>query len=235
MAGTSHKKSRLIKIVVLATILILPAFLYYLLEREGKNRYKSLPIYGEKALTGTFTRRMGNEIPDTLYHHIAPFHALNQNGARVSVLQDSLAIYVANFMYSRCETCDKLMQEMDRVATRFQNNESVQFLTFTVDTLYDRPNVLDSISKGYDTATKKWQFLTSPDNTLEVIRKGFLLDALEDPSRPGVFIHSFQLVLLDSKKRIRGYYDVHHPKEIDRLIDEIKLLLVEEIRENRPY
>jgi protein SCO1/2 len=236
MNGSNHKKGRLIKIVVLATILILPAFLYYLLEKEGINRYKALPIYGEKQLTGTFTRRMGKEIPDTLFHQIAPFKALNHQGESVEVLNDSLRIYVANFFYTRCATfCDVLLKEMDRVATRFANNDRVFFYSFTVDTLFDRPDVLAAYSQEVKPESKKWAFLTSPGNTLEVIRKGFLVDAMEDPSRPGLFIHSSQFVLLDSKKRIRGYYDVNKAKEVDRLIDEIKLLLIEEIRESSPY
>ena len=236
MSGSNDTSKRIIKIVVLATILILPGFLYYLLEREGKNRYKSLPVYGAKELTGTFSKRMGKEIPDTLFHQLTSFKAVNQESDTLLVLSESANITVVNFFYTRCETfCDLLLKEMDRVATRFANNQRVDFYSMTVDTVYDRPAILKQYSDGLAPQAKKWNFLTSPFNTLEVIRRGFLVDALEDPSRPGIFIHSSSFVLLDSKRRIRGYYDVNHPKEIDRLIDEIKLLLVEEIRLNDAY
>jgi protein SCO1/2 len=38
--------------------------------------------------------------------------------------------------------------------------------------------------------------------------------------------------LLDSEKRIRGFYDISLRSELDRLEDEIKVQLVEEVRNN---
>ncbi|WP_232046197.1 hypothetical protein [Sphingobacterium daejeonense] len=38
--------------------------------------------------------------------------------------------------------------------------------------------------------------------------------------------------MLDSEKRIRGFYDISLRSELDRLEDEIKVQLVEEVRNN---
>ncbi len=225
------------KIIILAAILILPGFLYYLLEKKGENRYKSLPIYGEKALTGTFTSRMGKQIPDTLFHHITPFSLVNQDGQEVDVLASDSGITIVNFFYSRCATfCTHMNDEMNRVAERFATNKKVDFYTISIDTAYDTPQVLKAYSEAYRPQEKQWQFLTAGrDDVYTIARDGFLVDAVQDTTAAANFIHSSSLVLVDSHRRIRGFYDVNHKKEVDRLIDEVKLLLVEEIRARSPY
>lgn len=248
--------TRIFKILILAAILILPGFLYYLLEKEGKNSYKPLPVFGEKSLTGTFTSKMGEKVPDTAYHLVPISVLTNQSGEAVEFPMQDTSISVVNFFYTRCESfCQHMNDEMDRVATRFINNPKVRFYTLTVDTLYDTPAVLAAYSGAYQPSGKKWEWLTNgaavggsvtvggesglpgggSGDVLAIARNGYLVDALQDTTREAAFIHSSSLILVDSRRRIRGYYDVNHKKEVDRLIDEIKLLLVEEVRLNSPY
>ncbi|WP_448635991.1 hypothetical protein [Pedobacter panaciterrae] len=47
------------------------------------------------------------------------------------------------------------------------------------------------------------------------------------------FIHSNMLVLLDSHRRIRGYYEATNQEALTKLDDEIKVLLAEELRNSR--
>ena len=234
---TTRQTNGLKKLIILAVILFLPGFLYYLLEKKGENRYISLPIYGEKALTGTFSNRMGEKIPDTLFHQIDPFSLTDQRGQSVDVLASDTSVSVVNFFYTRCETfCKHMNDEMNRVADRFKNNGMVNFYTITVDTVYDSPDVLNEYAQAYQPEAKKWHFLTAgKDDVYEVARNGFLVDAVQDTTGNVRYIHSSSLILVDSKRRIRGYYDVTEKKAVDRLIDEVKLLLVEEIREKSPY
>lgn len=225
------------KIIILAVILILPGFLYYLLEKKGENRYANLPIYGGKTLTGTFTSRMGKQIPDTLFHQIPPFSLTNQLGRTVDVLATDTTLSVVNFFYTRChEVCTHMNSEMNRVADRFATNALVRFYTLSIDTAFDSPDVLEQYAAPYAPTTKKWEFLTAGQSDIyEVARQGFLVDAVQDTTRADVFLHSSSLILVDSHRRIRGYYDANQKREVDRLIDEIKLLLVQEIRERSPY
>src|SRR5690606_22238302 len=233
MQQQNNRSGRIKKITILAAILALPGFLYYLLEEKGENRYKPLPIYGEKVLSGTFRSRMGTKIPDTLYHRIPPFTLLNQDSRQVQFLQQDTAIAVVNFFYTRCQGfCRHMNDEMNRVATRFANNGMVRLYTVTVDGEYDVPDILSDYATAYQPQQKKWDFLTGDQDTLfRIARDGFLVNAARDTSREAAFIHSSSLILVDSRRRIRGYYDVNMRGEVDKLIDEIKLLLTEEIRD----
>ena len=225
------------KVIILAGILILPGFLYYLLEKKGENRYTVLPIYGEKTLTGTFTSRMGEQIPDTLYHEISPFTLTNELGEPVHVLAADTTLSVVCFFYTRCSsTCRHMNDEMNRVADRFKQNDLVRFYSVSVDTAFDSPEVLQEYANAYTPKEKKWDFLTSgKDDVYQIAREGFLVDAVQDTTQEEVaFFHSMSLVLVDTHRRIRGYYDANDKSAVDRLIDEINLLLVQEIRERSP-
>lgn len=234
------KQSKIANVLILATILALPGFLYAILEHKGSNSYKPLPVYGEKSLTGTFTKRMGEEIPDTLFHTVDSFRLINQDGAVIQYPFSDTTITIVNFFYTGCESfCKHMNDEMERVSMKVVNQKSVRLLTISVDTLNDTPEVLKAYSAEYMPQERKWHFLTGRgdglSNVFELANQQFLLNAVQDPADPTKFVHSSSIVMLDSRNRIRGIYDINRPKEVDRLIDEIKLQLVEEIRLRSPY
>ena len=66
------------KILILLILLAVPGTVYYLLKEKGINRYRPLPIYGEKQVAKTFTIKRRKQVPDTIYHVIRNFKFLNQ-------------------------------------------------------------------------------------------------------------------------------------------------------------
>ena len=64
----------------------------------------------------------------------------------------------------------------------------------------------------------------------DLAQKGYFISALEDSASKEAdrFIHSDKFVLVDKQKHIRGYYNGTEPKEVDRLILEIDVLLHEQ-------
>ena len=65
--------------------------------------------------------------------------------------------------------------------------------------------------------------------TYNLARKGLLVDALQTGDD---FVYSNQLILVDSEKRIRGYYSGTLTNDLVKLNDEIKVLITEELRRN---
>ncbi|MCL4639787.1 MULTISPECIES: SCO family protein [Olivibacter] len=219
------------KIAILVTILALPGFCYYLLQEKGENRYKSLPFYGEKKLTGTFHTKRGKQIPDTLYHAVQPFSMLNSDSSTVTFKPDS-SVAVINFFFTKKEKLAKpINQVMQQIAKRFEKNAMVELYSVSIDPYSDTPSVLKQYKEGWG-KFRNW-YMLSPANYEEVItlaKDGLLLDVVYDPKAHTPVTHSSSIVLLDSKRRIRGYYDALVKTDVDKLIDEIKLLLTEEFR-----
>jgi len=96
------KTNILKKIIILALILALPGFLYYLLTVQGKNRYQPLPFFGPKQLAKTTHKFKGKDIPDTLYHTLSDFNLKDQDGNPVSFKTFEGKIFAVNFFYTHC-------------------------------------------------------------------------------------------------------------------------------------
>ena len=220
------------KILILVTILTVPGFLYYLLQEKGKNRYKPLGKFGPKEVASTFHTVRGKQIPDTVYHTISNFQLINQDGKSVSFPSNRNQITVVNFFFTRCPAfCPAMNREMAKVVKLYEKNHMLHFLSITVDPDYDTPEVLKQYAKQYHISSNKWSFLTGPQPLIyKLAQKDFLVDALKDTTQANNYIHSPMLILLDSQKRIRGYYDSTDKEQVDKLVDEIKVLITEELR-----
>lgn len=121
------------KIAILVTILALPGFCYYLLQEKGENRYKSLPFYGEKRLTGTFHSKRGKQIPDTLYHTAGEFSMSDSDGKEVVFGPDS-SIAVVSFFFTQNELlAEPINGAMQKIAERFQKNAMVKLYSVDID------------------------------------------------------------------------------------------------------
>jgi protein SCO1/2 len=221
------------KILILLILFVVPGSLYYLLKAKGENRYRPLAIYGPKQPASTFHNKRGKQIRDTLYHQIRDFKLLNQKGDSVSFPADSAQITLVNFFFTRCPSfCSSMNREMARVAKINNGNRLIRFLSISVDPEYDSPQVLGSYSKKYIAENPKWDFLTGDKEFIYALaRNDFRVDALQDTTQEVNFLHSPMIILIDSKKRIRGYYDsTGGNDQMNLLTDEIRVLIAEELR-----
>jgi protein SCO1/2 len=218
------------KILILALILALPGFLYYLLTTQGKNRYKPLPIFGPKLLAKTTHLVKGKAIPDTIYHTLADFNLKDQNGNAVSFKTFEKKIFVINFFYTHCPTlCKEVSVHIDSLAQNYAHNKMVYFVSVTVDPDRDTEAVLKDYSAQLKPMVPNWLFLRGDTSTVyNLARKGLLVDALQTGKDD--FIYSDKLMLVDGMKRIRGYYSGVLMDDMIRLNDEIKVLITEELR-----
>ena len=219
------------KIAILVLVLAVPGFLYYLLTAEGKNRYKPLPVFGPKHLAKTFHRVKGKNIPDTVYHTISDFKLTDQNGHPVTLKTFENKIFVANFFYTKCPTvCNVMNRYVSDLDSIYAKNKLVNFVSITVDPEHDTPQVLKDYAKGFATTQKRF-FLTGDSTAIfNLARKGFLVNALQ--AGKNEFIYSNKFILVDKDKRIRGYYTGAVATDVNRLDDEIKVLISEELRKN---
>lgn len=218
------------KIVILVLILAVPGFLYYLLTSQGKNRYKPLPFYGPKPLSGTFHTFHGKKIPDTLFHQAGNFDLHDQDSKPVSLKTLEGQILVISFFYTHCnDVCDKVNANMDSLAKYYIRNKAVTFLSITVDPERDSPAALKQLAAKYGQPATKWKFLTGDTTTIyNLARKGLFVDALQ--SGKDEFIASSKITLLDPDHHIRGYYDGTSATDVTRLVDELKVQISEELR-----
>jgi protein SCO1/2 len=248
-----RKTNVLRKIIVLALILALPGFLYYLLTVKGKNRYEPLSYFGPKQLAKTSHTVKGKVIPDTIYHAISDFTLTDQYGKQVSLKSFSGKIIIVNFFYTNCPTiCNQVSQGISKLAAGYAKNNMIYFASITVDPQRDSIGALKVYADKYNsvykmanaagdtTATVKtvktrfnisnhWLFLSGDTSVIyPLARNGFLVNALNAGN--GNFIYSDKIMMIDSHKHIRGYYSGTSADDMDRLDNEIRVQVSEELR-----
>lgn len=218
-------------ISILVIILVIPGFLYYLLQAKGKNRYKPLPFFGVKKLSGSFHSVRGKKISDTLYYEVKPTTLINLKSEPVLNPFRSRKITIVQFFYSHDKILvPKMTAAMSRLAKAYEKNDLIQFVSVTVDPDRDTPQALAKYAVQYGGGNSKWRFYTgNQDSILILAQRRLLVNAAKLPTE-GKFIFSDKVVLLDPLKRIRGFYQIAQPKEEVRLNDELKVQVAEELR-----
>jgi protein SCO1/2 len=223
------------KILILVTILAVPGFLYYLLQDKGKNRYKPLPYFGPKTVASTFHSVKGTKIPDTNYHEIGDFKLVNQNADTLSWKDYERKIIILNLFYASDNLATKMANNAIGVLQKvYGKNQVINFVSLSIDPVHDTPDVLADYALKYQAKAGKWDLLTGDSTQIyEMVNKELFLDAVqknEDGKKS--FAYNNLFVLIDPRHHIRGFYDISSQEAFTKLDDEIKVLIVEELRNN---
>lgn len=185
-----------------------------------------LPILGHSYLNEF--EMEGKMVKDTIYHKIADFAFINQDGNTITNADVSGKIYVADFFFTTCPTiCPTMKAQMLRVFEKFKDNPNFLILSHSIDPTHDTQAVLKEYSEriGIENAST-WHFLTGDQEKIfEIGQTSYLTTAMEDQSEPGGFLHSGAFILIDQQGRIRGLYDGTKEDQVNRLMNDIPKLL----------
>lgn len=184
----------------------------------------SLPIYAPNMLDESLVD------PDIQYvrkyHKIPDFKLINQNGDTITQANYEGKIYVADFFYTTCPSfCADLTASFQRIQKEIKNDDKVFLLSHTVTPEIDSVPQLKDYAIKHEVDDQKWNLVTGPKKEIyELARKAYCV--VQEDGDGGEFdmIHTENLALIDSKKRIRGYYDGTDEDEVNQLLKDIKTL-----------
>lgn len=212
---------------ILFFILLFPSLLYLFLS-TGKHNILSLPIYGPREAVKTVVE--GKEQVDTLYHTIPDFSFTNQYAEKISGKDLKDKIVVVDFFFTTCQSiCPKMSTELTRVQEKSKEIKAFCIISHTVNPENDSVEVLADYAQKMHAEKGRWHFVTGNKKELyDLARYGYFITAMDGDGGADDFIHSEKFVLIDRQGYIRGYYDGTSREDVDRLIDEIKVLKAEE-------
>lgn len=202
-------------------ILIPVIFIVWYLFREKQDKPLTyLPYFGPKHAL---------KVNDTTYHFIPDFEFTNQFNEKVTQTTLKNKIYVTEYFFTTCQSiCPVMNTNLERIYKEFKDKPEFMIVSHTVDPEMDTVPVLMEYAKKHGVVSKKWLFLTGEKPKLyDIARKGYLLNAEEGTGDADDFIHTQNFALIDKEKHIRGFYDGTDSLEINRLIQDVKLLLKE--------
>lgn len=203
---------------ILLAMLAMPVFIWLFLKFFGQSHY-SVPLFYESGITVEGCPQEGDAV------HNIPDFSLNQiNGQALTQtgLDDHLT--VVHFFSYPCDTaCINLMEAFARIQHVFENDSTVQLLSIE-DTGKNIQKFAD-LAETYRAISDKWYYLGGENQFVETLKRcGFVLH-----EHTGI---QYPVILLDTERRIRGYYAGTDDEDIDRLIGEIRILLYNLKQEN---
>lgn len=194
------------------------------------NPDKKLPIYSPADVNPRLVDESMFHIRNN--HSIADFSLTNQNGETITQKNYQDKIYVADFFFTRCQTiCPIMTNNMIKIQEAFAKDSLVMLLSHSVTPTMDSIPVLRAYADKNGVNDDMWNITTGTKKHIyELARKSYF--AVLDEGDGGIqdFIHTENFVLVDSKRRIRGYYDGTSLEEINQLIADIELLKIEDLK-----
>tara|TARA_B100001250_G_scaffold232485_1_gene199644 strand:- start:13 stop:690 length:678 start_codon:yes stop_codon:yes gene_type:complete len=185
---------------------------------------KKLPIYSPSMVSDELVEEELRYVKK--YHRISDFSLLNQNGNNVNQEDYKNKIYVADFFFTTCPDICPIMTGNMLYLQENLKDTNVMLASFSVTPKIDTVEVLKEYStlKGVDDS--RWNLMTGDKKQIyDLARKSYLVaKAIPDGKNHGM-IHTENFVLVDRDKRIRGYYDGTNIEDMDKLLDDIQILL----------
>ena len=167
-----------------------------------------------------------------IYHQISPFNLVDQHGLEVSENDIENKVIVVDFFFVSCGSiCTIMTKNLKRVHDFYKKNHNVLILSHTVWPEMDSVSVLNNYANEHDANYETWRFLTGDKKELyRLARKDYMVvPAINDLNyqhgSEADFIHTENVVLIDKKKRIRGYYDGTDENAMKKLVSDIEKLL----------
>lgn len=192
---------------------------------EQPKEKSDLPIYGQKEFIPGVDE-------DTLYHTVGKWKFINQDSLMISRADYEGKPYVAYFFFSNCpKICPKINSNMKYFQEQTAGLD-FKVIAHTVDPERDTVDRLKFYGDEYGFDYSNYNFVTgNKEDIYSLGINSYLVPNQEDALAPGGFLHSEKLILVDSKGRIRGYYNGTEKEQVDLLIEDLKLLIKLEANE----
>lgn len=197
---------------------------------QKKQDNKGLPFFNTPDFTPVWLTPQ-HEDYDKI-HTVSSFSLTNQLGNTISNNNTTGKIYVANFFFASCQSvCPPMMENLSKVAQTFAKDNQVLILSHSVTPRRDSISVLFEYAQKRHIDNNKWWLLTGEQTAIyKLARQSYFVDDATGYTKGSDdFLHTENLVLVDTKGRIRGVYNGSLQLEVNNLIEDIKLLKSEDI------
>ena len=219
--GILEKYRKFLWVLAAVSVIILMLFYNALLP------IKKLPVYQPAMVNFEL-------VDSTIQHHkkfhrIADFSLTNQNGKTVTQEDFKGKIYVADFFFTTCPNiCIAMTDNLLKVQKKIKNNPNVMLLSHSVTPKIDSVPQLKKYAIEKGVIDKKWNLVTGGKKEIyELARRSYLAVKEDGDGGPFDMIHTENFILVDPDRRIRGFYDGTDLEEIQRLLEELEILIQE--------
>ena len=205
--------------VMLALTIIIMASIFKLHQPEER-----LPVYQPNMIDSELVDSTVVEVRK--YHTIGDFELINQNGDTITPADYEDKIYIADFFFTTCQDiCPIMTEHMLQLQEALKDNDDVLLLSHTVIPAVDDVARLKAYALEKGVNDEKWNLVTGDKKHIyDLARRHYLAAKSQGDGGPFDMIHTENFMLVDKKKRIRGFYDGTDPEAIQDLLHDLKIL-----------
>jgi protein SCO1/2 len=164
-----------------------------------------------------------------VFSQVGAFELVERSGAEVT-REDLLGRpWVASFVFTRCTgPCPMIVGTLRKLQARLEDG-GARIVTFSVDPEWDTPEVLRQYAAEHGADPRRWLFLTGEEKSIHaLIQKSFLSAVERAPAGEAPIgqqvTHRTQLVAVDKKGRVRGFYAGESDGDLDLLVRRLAFL-----------
>ena len=159
------------------------------------------------------------------YYTITYDGFVNQFSKEFTTVDLKDKVSIANFFFTRCPSiCPPMRQELIKISEAVKDHQDFMMISHTIDMTNDTVDVLQTYWQATGVPAERWQFLRGTEAVAKAQAKQYMTNF--KPNEDGTdFYHSSFVALIDKQQQIRGFYNTSTPVDMDRLIEDIKLLL----------
>ena len=161
-------------------------------------------------------------------HRVSDFSLTDQWGQPADSSMLSGKIYVADFFFTTCPTiCIEMGKNFQKIQAAYMDQPKLNLVSHTVMPEVDSVEVMQAYGDKIGAVKGKWHLLTGEKEELYRLARRQYFAVMEQGASfdEHDFIHTENVILIDEKKRIRGFYDGTNDVQMEQLILDIQILL----------
>ncbi|MBU7593189.1 SCO family protein [Metabacillus halosaccharovorans] len=171
----------------------------------------------------------GNQSPikDPLNYEVQSFSYTNQNNEHLSLDDLKGTVWVANFIFTNCETvCPPMTAHMSELQQKMKNEGvNARIISFSVDPENDTPEKIKEFTAPYSISFENWDFLTGySQKEIEDFARESFKTIVQKPKNSDQVLHGTSFYVVDQNGVVmKDYNGVENPP-YDQMIKDIKTL-----------
>ncbi|KAA6451763.1 SCO family protein [Bacillus swezeyi] len=168
-----------------------------------------------------------SKIKDPLNYNVQSFSFQNQEKKTVSLESLKGEVWVADFIFTNCETvCPPMTSHMAELQKQMkQENVQARIVSFSVDPENDTPEKLKKFAANYPLTFENWDFLTGYSQAeIEKFALKSFKAIVKKPENDDQVIHQTSFYLIDQEGKVVKDYDGVKDTPYTDIIADIKTL-----------
>ncbi|WP_340371557.1 SCO family protein [Peribacillus sp. FSL E2-0218] len=167
-------------------------------------------------------------VPEAKNWDLEDFSYIDQDGKPFSKSDLKGKVWVADFIFTSCETvCLPMTSNMSKLQQQLKDEGigDVEFVSFSVDPEIDKPDVLKKFGDQFNVDYKNWHFLTGyGQGEIEQFALDNFKTIVKKPEKEDQVIHGTSFFLMDQDGKIIRDYTGLQDIPFEDMIKHIKIL-----------